>query len=189
VQTHRGFLTTKARKQRSFCAWLIIIITQGESIWRTKCSTRTCFRGKNWPYGTSNFSKDYWTLQFSTRLFFYRQVMGRIIQQLSYRIQLVEGLFTKYACATEMRCVPGWQASDNTVPRLTERHFLRKVAPKTKKSKPQRRCVVHSKHGKKKTSVYCFQKCNVGLCLEECFELYHTKLNYWGNDNCFIASI
>jgi len=37
----------------------------------------------------------------------------------------------KYACAAEMWTVPGRQASDNTVPRLTERHFLRKVAPKT----------------------------------------------------------
>jgi len=29
----------------------------------------------------------------------YRQVMGRNIEQLSYRVQLVEGLFTKYARA------------------------------------------------------------------------------------------
>jgi len=68
----------------------------------------------------------------------YRQVTGRNIQQLSYRIQLVEGLFTKYARAVETQSVPGRQASDNTVPRLTERHFLRRVAPKTKKSKPRR---------------------------------------------------
>jgi len=59
--------------------------------------------------------------------------LGRNVQQLSYRIQLVEGLFMKYARAAEMRIVPGRQASDNTVPRLTERHFLRKVAPKTEK--------------------------------------------------------
>jgi len=31
----------------------------------------------------------------------YRQVTGRNIQKLSYRIQLVEGLFTKYACDAE----------------------------------------------------------------------------------------
>ena len=77
----------------------------------------------------------------------YRQVTGRNIQQLSYRIQLVEGLFTKYACAGGTQTAPGQKASDNTVPWLTERHFLKKVAPKTKKSKPQRRCVVCSKHG------------------------------------------
>ena len=108
----------------------------------------------------------------------YGQVTGRNIQQLSYRIQLVKGLFTKYACAVETRSESGRQASDNTVPRLNERHFLRKVVPKTEKSKPQRRCVVCSKHGKKKTSVYCCQICDVGLCLEDCFLLYHMKLDY-----------
>ena len=108
----------------------------------------------------------------------YRQVTGRKTEQLSYRIQLVEGLLTKYARAAETRSVAGRQASDNTVLRLTERHFLRKVAPKTEKSKPQRRCVMCSKHRKKKTSVYRCQIWNVGLCLEDCFELYHMKLNY-----------
>jgi len=104
--------------------------------------------------------------------------MGRNIQQLFYSIQLVEGLFTKYARAAETQSVPGRQASDSTVPRLTERHFLRKMAPKTEKSKPQGRCVVCSKQGKKKISVYCCQICDVCLCLEDCFELYHTKLIY-----------
>jgi len=66
----------------------------------------------------------------------YRQVTGRNIQQLLYRIQLVEVLFTKYACAGGTQIAPGQKASNNTVPRLTERHFLRKVAPKTEKSKP-----------------------------------------------------
>ena len=37
----------------------------------------------------------------------YRQVTGRNIQQLSYRIWLVEGLVTKYAHAAEMRSVLG----------------------------------------------------------------------------------
>ena len=119
----------------------------------------------------------------------YRQVTGRNIHQLSYRIQLVEGLFTKYTCAGGTRIAPGWKASNNTLPWLTERHFLRKVAPKTEKSKPQRRCVVCSKCGKKETFVYCCEICDVGLCLEDSFDLYHTKLIYWGNDNYFTASI
>ena len=119
----------------------------------------------------------------------YLQVMGRNIEQLSYRIQRVEVLSTKYACTAEMWSVPGRQASDSTVPQLTERRFLRKVAQKTEKSKPQRRWVVCSKHRKKKTSICCCRICDVGLCLEDCFELYHTKLNYSGNNNYFTASI
>jgi hypothetical protein len=78
-----------------------------------------------------------------------RQVMGRNIQQLSYRIQSGEGLFMKYAHAASKWHVPG-HASQNTIPRLTERHFLRKVAPVTEKSKPQRRRIVCSKLGVKK---------------------------------------
>jgi hypothetical protein len=93
----------------------------------------------------------------------YRQVTGINIEQLSYRIQLVKGLFTKYSRAADERSVPGRHASDNTIPRLTERHFLRKVSPKTEKSKPQRRCVVCTKKGKKETSVYCCQICDVGF--------------------------
>jgi len=79
----------------------------------------------------------------------YGQVMGGNIEQPSYRIQLVEGVFMKYACAAEIQSVLGRQASDNTIPRLTERHVLRKLAPKTEKSKPQRGYVVCSKHRKK----------------------------------------
>ena len=107
----------------------------------------------------------------------HKQVTGKNIDQLSYRIQLVEALFVKYARVGEGSS-QGRHSSDNTVSRLRERHFIRKVTPKTEKSKPQRRCVVCTKHGKKKTTVYCCQECDVGLCLEECFELYHTKLHY-----------
>ena len=89
----------------------------------------------------------------------YRQMTGRNIEQLLYRIQLVEGLFMKHARAVETRSVLGRQASNNTVPRLTERHFLRKVASKTEKSKPQRRCVMCSKHGKRKI------QCTVAKCV------------------------
>ena len=86
-------------------------------------------RAKKWPNGTSNFKR----LLNSTVLnsfVDYRQVTGRNIQQLLYRIQLVEGRFAKYACDAETWSVPGRKASYNKVPWLTERHFLRKVAPK-----------------------------------------------------------
>ena len=77
----------------------------------------------------------------------YLQVTGRSIQQRSYRIQLVECLFTKYACAAETLNEPGRQASDKSVPRLTERYFLTKLAPKTEKSKLRRKFYLCSKDG------------------------------------------
>jgi hypothetical protein len=79
----------------------------------------------------------------------YRQVTERNIEQLPYRIQLVEDLFMKHASAAGKQSVPGQHASNNTIPRLTKRQFLRKVAPKTEKSKSQRRCVVCSEHRKR----------------------------------------
>ena len=67
----------------------------------------------------------------------YRQVTGRNIEQLSYRIQLVEGLFMKYSRAAGERSVPGRHASDNTIPRLTERHFSEKCHPKVRNQNPR----------------------------------------------------
>jgi hypothetical protein len=45
----------------------------------------------------------------------YRQVTGRSTQQLLYRFQVVEGLFTEYTRAVETQIVPGRQASNNTI--------------------------------------------------------------------------
>jgi hypothetical protein len=73
---------------------------------------------------------------------------------------------------------PGRHARDNTKSRLTERHFVRRVQPTGKKAAPQRRCVVCTKHGKRKDTRYCCRECDVGLCFDDCFEAYHTKLNY-----------
>ena len=56
----------------------------------------------------------------------YRNNTDKRIQQLSFRIQLIEGLFVKYASAVEHK-VPGSHPSDNTVPRLTERHLISKI--------------------------------------------------------------
>jgi hypothetical protein len=56
-----------------------------------------------------------------------------VLCHLNIRIQIVEGLFTKHVRAAETWSVPGRKASDDTIPRLPERHFLRKVATKTEK--------------------------------------------------------
>ena len=50
VSTYRSAdtqrVSNKGMKQRRLCAWLIIIITWGESIWRTDCCTRTWSNGQ-----------------------------------------------------------------------------------------------------------------------------------------------
>jgi hypothetical protein len=45
--------------------------------------------------------------------------MGKRIHQLSFRIQLIEGLLVEYFNVLECK-VPGRHSSDNTVPRLTD---------------------------------------------------------------------
>jgi hypothetical protein len=82
---------------------------------------------------------------------------------LSFRIQLGEGLFVKSANAVECK-VPGWHLSDNTVPHLTERHFISKLVPSEKKSRLQRQCAVCQKPGKRKDTVHWCDTWRGTLC-------------------------
>jgi hypothetical protein len=100
-------------------------------------------------------------------LIIYRNNTGKGADQLSFRMQLVEGLFVKYANVLEHK-VPGQHSSNNTVPRLTERHFISKILPSEKKTRLQRRCVLCQKRGKRKETVYWCNTCDVGCCVE-CF--------------------
>jgi hypothetical protein len=61
--------------------------------------------------------------------------------QLSLRIQLVEGLFVKYAYVVQCK-VLARHSSNDTVPCLTEGHFITKLPPTEKKSRPERWCLV-----------------------------------------------
>jgi len=67
-------------------------------------------------------------------------------------------------------------------------HFLYRV-PATRakmEGNSQRSCRVCAEISKRQTgktikkctTMYC-RKCDVGLCIGQCFEVYHTKLNYW----------
>jgi hypothetical protein len=105
----------------------------------------------------------------------YRRNNVKTIDQLSFGVQLVEGLFVKYASAVEHK-VPGRHSSDNTVPHLTERHFISRIPPKARKARLQKRCVVCQKCEKKDTVYWC-DACGVGLCIEY-FRDYHTQLNF-----------
>jgi hypothetical protein len=96
----------------------------------------------------------------------YRNNTGKRIDQLSFKIQLVEGLFVKYANVLECK-VPGRHSSDNTVA-ATNRHFISKLPLSEKKARPQRRRVVCQKRRKWKDTVYWCDACDIRLCVE-CF--------------------
>jgi hypothetical protein len=74
--------------------------------------------------------------------------------------------------------ISGKHDGDKTIKRLKEHHFPRRIPPTEKKCKPMRRCVVCSKHNKTRKTVYYCQDCGVALCIDGCFEAYHTRKNY-----------
>ncbi|KAG8234258.1 hypothetical protein J437_LFUL016018 [Ladona fulva] len=108
-------------------------------------------------------------------LIIYRENIDKKVDHYDFRVELVEKLFMKYA-KKDTR-VPGRHSTDSLLPRLTERHFIRRIPPSGKKQHPQRRCVVCAKHSRRRDTVYFCENCDVGLCFD-CFEIYHTKQNY-----------
>lgn len=81
----------------------------------------------------------------------YRQNVERNVDHLKFEIDVSEDL-VKYSI---LRWVSGHHDGDNTVERLTERHFPRRIPPTEKKCKPRRVCVVCGKHNRiRKTVCY-----------------------------------
>jgi hypothetical protein len=95
----------------------------------------------------------------------YRSNTGKKIGKLSVRIELIEGLFVKYA-----KC---WVA----IHQIT--HFISKIPPTEKKARPQRRCVLCQNAGRGMT-LCTRDACAVGFYIEF-FRNYHTQLNFKGN--------
>jgi hypothetical protein len=67
---------------------------------------------------------------------------------LKFRLSLAQGLVEKQGSAV-LRPVYGRQSLEPLPKRLTERHFLERIPSTGKKAKPQKRCTVCSKHGKR----------------------------------------
>jgi len=63
--------------------------------------------------------------------------------------------------------------ADNLM-RLTDRHFPTFCKPKNRR----RRCVICSKNDNRTDSRYECKDCDVGLCIDPCFQIYHTELYY-----------
>ena len=100
-------------------------------------------------------------------------------KKLSHRIfrrdlaaQLVQFCFTPIA-----RPIGQGQSS---LFRLTARHFPRMIPakPGAKRQNPQRECAVCSERPKRKFSRFQCEECDVGLHVDRCFELYHTRKDY-----------
>ncbi|CAK9823997.1 PiggyBac transposable element-derived protein 4 [Anthophora retusa] len=71
----------------------------------------------------------------------------------------------------------GKRSVENLPFRLTERHFPSKTLNAESKS-TRRKCVVCKRQQRRKDIPYECEKCDVGLCVDTCFEVYHTQMNY-----------
>lgn len=105
------------------------------------------------------------------------------IKLLEICLQMVEESIQKYSDGNKSGC-PGRPSSTPNPLRLTARHFASHIPPNPIKREPRRQCAVccsrkdgNGKKIRKETRIWC-KDCEVGLCLEPCFELYHTKLHF-----------
>jgi hypothetical protein len=95
---------------------------------------------------------------------------------LTFRLQLITPPFERYGQGAQSHQV--CRPSINPPPqRLTQRHFIEKIPATGRKAKPQKRCVVCQKRGKREESVHWCPDCQAGLCLESCFKIFHTEEN------------
>jgi hypothetical protein len=110
----------------------------------------------------------------------YRQNLERNIDNLKFRIDLIEDL-VKYSI---LRGVSGHHDGDNKIDRLTQRHIPRRIPPTEKECKSTRLCVECSKlYRVRKTVCYC-QGWDVTVGFDRCFKAYHTSKLSCFNVNC-----
>jgi len=108
---------------------------------------------------------------------------GGTMSSLEYRLKLIETYVENYFSA-EMGPKSGRPSTTHNPLRLSERHFIEHIPPTDKKEFPTRRCIVCSSkkdgRGKKvrRESRYYCPDCDVGLCLDPCFRIYHTRKEF-----------
>lgn len=96
-----------------------------------------------------------------------------------FHLQLIREILIKYSNKTTLKKTSRPRSSDNVLPmRLKDRHFPSTVPATSNKSKPQWRCYVCNKlKNKRKATTFMCKECDVGLCPDPCFAIYHTKTN------------
>jgi hypothetical protein len=94
-----------------------------------------------------------------------------------FRLSLAQGLMERHGSGVP-RPVYGCLSVEPSPERLTVQHFPGHIPATRKKAKPQRKCVVCTKHGRRKECIYWCSECEAGLCLDGCFKKYHTHLNF-----------
>lgn len=102
----------------------------------------------------------------------YKHKIQEAIFMAKFQLELIREILEKYHKTTKYH----QRTANNNPLRLIERHFPSLYVPAGKNRK--RRCVVCSANDKRRESRYECQNCNVGLCVDPCFRIYHSQLNY-----------
>uniref|UniRef100_A0A8C5R0Q0 PiggyBac transposable element-derived protein domain-containing protein n=1 Tax=Leptobrachium leishanense TaxID=445787 RepID=A0A8C5R0Q0_9ANUR len=91
---------------------------------------------------------------------------GVTLSFLQFQLQVISGLL--YQDAPVPRAVMG--------DRVGAMHFIYKIPPTEGKQKPQKRCRVCFKRGQRRDTIFYCPECpgQPGLCLGDCFKIYHT---------------
>jgi hypothetical protein len=93
----------------------------------------------------------------------------------SYQLEVIREIIEKYG--SQVRSSIGRPSEDNPL-RLTARHFPSRIPSTDTQANPRRKCFVCANtlrraKSRRDTSYECVG-CDVGLCLTDCFEDYHT---------------
>ena len=80
------------------------------------------------------------------------------IDRFKFRVELVQAILIEH----ESESVRKFQGHHST----------------EKKARPTKRCVVSYKNNRTKETVFWGPECEAVLCVEECFEAFHTNLNF-----------
>ena len=99
--------------------------------------------------------------------------------QLQYRQELVNLIIAIHKTdVTSYRVGPKPRRQNENPIRITEKHFIRMIlAPEGQKRK-RRRCVRCIARGKRVDTSFECQQCVVALCMQPCFPIYHSKIDY-----------
>ncbi|CAF3360073.1 unnamed protein product [Rotaria sp. Silwood2] len=117
-------------------------------------------------------------LVFNTYLL-YKMKAGERPQSVDFHLQLIHEILQTYHTPkpTIGRSVHGCKPT-----RLTGRHFPTLVPQTTERKNPQRKCFVCANTNRKPRtrtdSRYMCKDCDVGLCVVNCFEEFHTLVNF-----------
>lgn len=108
----------------------------------------------------------------------YQNCTGKKETFNEFHLALIKDILQKYP--QNRSAVGGGKRKFEDIPfRLTERHFVSKCPNKADKTQLARRiCVVCAKHKTRRDTRYECRKCDFGLCIDDCFESYHTQVNY-----------